>query len=464
MSTIQPVVVVNIVGLTPVLAALGPRLREFAQAGALRPLAGVVPAVTLSAQASMLTGVAPNVHGVVGNGWYRKETGEVRFWVQARTQLRVPTFYEIARERAASRDVAFSCAKLFWWFNQGAAVDVSVTPKPHYGADGSKEFDIQSIPAELGKSIEDRIGKFPFSAFWGPRAGIASSRWIAQASAIVIDEKRPPLAMIYLPHLDYELQRKGPGGCDLTKVVGEVDECFGLVLDAARRQGGKVMVVSEYGIGDVKSAVVPNVAMRRAGLLAVRDGPFGETIDMHASRAFAVCDHQLAHVYVRDARDIPATRKLLEGLRGVARVLDRGEQRELSLDDGRSGDLVALSTPESWFAYPYWLDAANAPDFARTVAIHAKPGYDPCELFIDPNLKLPLFKVTQIMVKKALGLRYLFDVIPLDPDLVRGSHGLAAIHPEEGPVLICDAGVRMPANPRMLDIKDIVLETMGLGE
>lgn len=435
---IPPLVLINAVGMTSRLLKWAPRLGELARNGILHPLEEIVPAVTCSAQASLLTGTLPRDHGIVGNGWHFRDTGEVRFWQQAATLLNGAPIYSTARRIAQERGRSFRAAKLFWWFNQGADVAISVTPKPHYGADGNKVFGITGTPEGLTDRLEGALGTFPFHTFWGPGAGLPCTRWIAQASAEVLRHDRPDLTLVYLPHLDYEPQRLGPSGCDMARLVGELDEACAPLLDAARAIGARVWVVSEYGHCDVRRPVLLNRVLRQANCVAVRPGPFGETLDTFSSRAFAVCDHQLAHVYVKPDKPIEPIRDLLLAEPGVARVLAMEERAELGLDHLRSGELVVLSEPDSWFAYPYWLDDRRAPDFARTVDIHRKPGYDPCELFFDPRLLWPKGRAIRRLLQKKLGFRTLFDVIPLDPGLVRGSHGLPAAAIEDKPILIAD--------------------------
>src|SRR5205823_14763650 len=182
--------------------------------------------------------------------------------------------------------------------------------------------------------------------------------------------------------------------------------------------------------------ILLNRALREAGLLVVRPGPFGETLDTFDSRAFAVCDHQVAQVYVARTGDRERTRAILSAMPGVGRVLAGAERSEVGLDHPRAGELIALAEADSWFAYPYWSEDRAAPDFARTVDIHRKPGYDPCELFFDPGLFWPRGRALARLVQKKLGFRTLFDVVPLDPALVRGSHGVPAARPEDRPILI----------------------------
>jgi predicted AlkP superfamily pyrophosphatase or phosphodiesterase len=435
---LQPLVLINAVGLTRKLLAFAPRLKQLADSGWSRSLDEVVPAVTCTAQASILTGRLPQEHGIVGNGWLFRDTGEVRFWQQSNALIQAEEIYVTARRLARDRGLPFRTSKLFWWFNQGAAVDLSVTPKPYYGADGNKAFGITGTPDGLCERLEQELGRFPFHTFWGPNAGLPCTTWIAECAAAILRTEQPDLSLVYLPHLDYDPQRFGPSGSDMARLVGELDAACAPILEAARAVGARVWVVSEYGHVDVSRPILLNRALREAGFLSVRPGPFGETIDTFGSRAFAVCDHQVAHVYVPRHDDRVLVREHLHALTGVSQVFSGAGRRQIGLNRDRAGDLVVLSEADAWFAYPYWLDDLLAPDFARTVDIHRKPGYDPCELFFDPQLLWPKGRAIRRLVQKKLGFRTLFDVIPLDPNLVKGSHGVPARNVEDQPILIGD--------------------------
>jgi predicted AlkP superfamily pyrophosphatase or phosphodiesterase len=415
------VCVINVVGLTPRLVPHAPRIAQLGKPAAWR---SPLPAVTCTSQATMLTGLPPSRHGIVGNGWLYRDTNEVRFWQQSNSLIQGEPFH-----------AGYRTAKMFWWFNQGSAAEWWATPKPHYGCDGSKAFGILD---KTGCDLEEKLGPFPFPSFWGPKAGLPSSDWISRATARVMREKRPDLTLVYLPHLDYDFQRFGPSSL---RRVAEVDACAAHVIDAAQDIGATPVVVSEYGLVPVSRPVYLNRVLRHVGWLAVRDGPFGEMLDTFESKAFAVVDHQLAHLYLRGL-PIEEVRSQIRKVDGVDQV---ATPQELELDHPRSGDLVVLSKPDAWFAYPYWLDDGRAPDFARTVDIHRKPGYDPCELFMT-SAPRAAFRLAQ----KLLGFRYRFDVVPLDASIVKGSHGLRPA-PEDGPVIL---GPDPPAD--MTGFKDYV--------
>jgi len=449
--------VLDVVGLVPSL--VGPRLAALAGAGWQSVLEPAFPAVTCTAQASMLTGCDPNQHGIVGNGWYFHDLSKVLFWRQSNRLVQAAPVWESARATRPDLRVA----QMFWWFNMYSSADMSVTPRPEYPADGRKIPGVYTTPAELRSRLEERLGPFPLFRFWGPATDISSTRWITDACLDVLHEDRPDILFGYLPHLDYVLQIQGPDGPDVAAHAAQVDAEAGRLIDAAETAGMDILVVSEYGIGAVNQVVYPNRALRKAGLLtALWQSSVGETLDAGASRAFAVCDHQVAHVYVADPADLPQVRATIEGLEGVARVLEGKARAEAGLDHPRSGELVVEATPDAWFAYPFWLDDQRAPDYARTVDIHRKPGYDPAELFLDPSLSLPKLRIAQRLLARRLGFRNLLDVISLDPSMVRGSHGHRTQDRSLWPVIMGSPGVVRPEGQslRHTDVHSIILSTL----
>jgi predicted AlkP superfamily pyrophosphatase or phosphodiesterase len=361
-------------------------------------------------------------------------------------------------ESARRRDPACTCAKLFWWFNMYSTADWAVTPRPIYPADGRKIVDIYSQPADLRARLVAEVGPFPFFNFWGPQADIRSSRWIADASICVDRWHSPTLLLVYLPHLDYNLQRLGTTDARIRADVRAIDEICGTLIAHCRERGRRIIVLSEYGLVDVAGPVHINRALREAGLLAVRDELGTDALDPGASDAFAVSDHQVAHVYIREPTRIAAVKALLERLPGVEQVLDRRGQASIGLDHERSGELVAIAAADRWFTYYYWMDDTRAPDYARTVDIHRKPGYDPAELFVDPALTLPRLRIAATLAKKALGFRYLMEVIPLDASLVRGSHGRVTDRLEDGPVFISSEKESARDAVESTDVRDLILQ------
>ncbi len=424
--------VVDVVGLRPCDLDQAPRIRELSREGFMAPMETVFPALTCSVQATWLTGLHPNQHGIVANGWYFRDLAQVMFWRQANQLIQGEKVYSAA----ARQDPAFTCAKMFWWFNMYAPVEWSVTPRPEYWADGLKKPGLYSEPPELAGDLQGQLGAFPLFQFWGPGAGIASSRWIADASLAVMRERDPSLALVYLPHLDYDHQRFGPEDPRSKAAVAEVDREVGRLIDHARAVGAEVMILSEYGIEEVTRPIFINRFLHERGLLRVQETSHGQLLDAGASKAFAVADHQIAHLYLGAGASIADIKALVSGLEGVAEVLDREEQARLHIDHERSGDLLCIAAPGTWFAYHYWLEESRRPDFANTVDIHRKPGYDPTELFLDPGISFPKLRIVKNLLKKKLGFRYLMDVIGTDPGLVRGSHGRLLEDPQAGPLFI----------------------------
>jgi predicted AlkP superfamily pyrophosphatase or phosphodiesterase len=405
-----------------------------------------------------MTGLPPSRHGAVGNGWYFRDLAEVLFWRQSSHLVAGERIWETGRRR----DAAFTCAKMFWWYNMYSSANFSVTPRPMYPADGRKIPDVYTQPADLRDELNARLGPFPLFKFWGPAADIISSRWITDATLHVMSSRRPTLTLCYLPHLDYNLQRLGPDTTShrLQQDLRDIDAHCGRLIDAAERSGTAVIIVSEYGIMRVQDAVHINRVLRKAGLLRVREELGRELLDAGASDAFAVADHQVAHVYVKRAGAIEQVKSMLEGTPGVAEVLDQEGKQACGLDHQRSGDLVAIAEADRWFSYYHWLDAERAPDYARTVDIHRKPGYDPMELFLDPAIRFPALAVGWRLAKRSAGLRSLLDVIPIeDTSLVKGSHGRLPESEAGGPLLISSRPELMPLGAiDALAFKGLVLD------
>ncbi len=451
----RPLIVIDVVGLTPrMIGPDTPALRRLAATGAMRQLSTIVPAVTCPVQTTYLTGLLPREHGVVANGWYFRDLSEVLFWRQSNRLVAGERVWEAARRR----DGAFTCANMFWWYNMYATADIGVTPRPLYPADGRKIPDCYSAPRELRDELTARFGRFPLFSFWGPATGIVASEWIARSALHVRQKYKPTLTLVYLPHLDYVLQRDGPAAPQVARDLRAVDALCGEIIEDARRDGARIIVLSEYGITPVKRPIDINRALRSAGFIAVREELGRDQLDPGASAAFAVADHQIAHVYVAGKERIAEVKALVAALPGVERVLDETTKAEFGLDHARSGELVALARADSWFTYYFWLDDEKAPDYARTVDIHRKPGYDPVELFLDPSIRLPPLSIGWRLAKRALGFRTLMDVIPLDATLVKGSHGRPTDDATDGPVLIgSDADLLPPGPLAATEVKALIL-------
>ncbi|UQU68600.1 alkaline phosphatase family protein [Couchioplanes caeruleus] len=438
-----------------------PRLARLADTGFRAPLGTVLPAVTCSAQSTFLTGEMPSGHGVVGNGWYFRDLGEVFLWRQHNGLVGGEKVWDAARAATPGYTVANVC----WWYAMGADVDWTVTPRPVYHADGRKDPDCYTYPPQLHDELTAKLGTFPLFSYWGANAGIASSAWICRAAEQIMAAHDPDLTLVYVPHLDYDLQRYGPSSAQAAAAAAELDVTLGPLLAAAAARGATVVALSEYGITDVSRPVHVNRLLRGEGLLNVYTQAGMEYLDPWTSRAFAVADHQVAHVYVRDPADVALVAKLCSGLAGVEQVLGRAEQAGYGLDHDRAGELVLVAEPDAWFTYYYWTDDAAAPDFARLVEIHRKPGYDPAELFFDPaGPAAAKGRAALALLRKKIGMRYTMSVVGLDAGAraVRGSHGRLPTDPDDAPVLLCSDPAAARDRIAATEVKGLLLRLAGL--
>ncbi|WP_435176822.1 alkaline phosphatase family protein [Halorussus sp. AFM4] len=393
------VVVLDVVGLRPehVAVGLAPNVAETLGERATAPLRPPFPAVTVPVQTTLGEGRSPASHGDVSSGEYDRERETVAFWERDRGDR--DRIWETASE------AGLTTGALFFQHLIGTSADVAVTPSPIEDENNDLiEMNCWTNPDGFYDELEAEYGHFPLHRYWGPGANDESSEWILNAAGEAVERYDPDLLWVYVPHLDYDAQRHGPDAPELESEVGTVDELVGEFLDDLR-EGDRwdetvVNVVSEYGFHAVDTPVFPNRALREAGLLSVRDdGEGGEVVDLPASDAFAMVDHQVAHVYV-DADAAPDAREALAPLDGVAEVLgDRGKA-ERGVDHPNAGDLVLVAEPDAWFQYYWWDDDGDAPAYATDMDIHAKPGFDPCELFFGDS-----------------------GLVSLDPTKVSGSHG-----------------------------------------
>ena len=452
MPKLNKTAIINVVGLSKrIIGSKTPFLKQWVEGKNLSYIDPVLPAVTCSAQTTYLTGKWPSEHGIVANGWFFKEQQEIKLWAQSNKLVQSPSIWENAK----ARDPNFTCANMFWWYNMYSKVDYSVTPRPQYRADGLKVPDCYSFPPNLRQKLQQELGTFPLFDFWGPKTTIKSSEWIAKASLKVHEWHNPDLILIYLPHLDYVLQKFGHDPKYVDQDSAEIDRVCAKLITALENKGVHVNILSEYGITDVHHPIHINRLLRSMDLIEVRKENGLEILDAGASKAFALADHQVAHVYINDKSKTKEIENNLRAHPDIELVLNADQQPAYHINHDRSGDLVIVAKEKCWFTYYYWEDDKKAPDFARTVAIHNKPGYDPVEMFFDPKKKLIMPRILLKLLGKKLGFRTLMDFIPLDASLVKGSHGRIQLKDADKAVYIGHKGIESNLSPTA--IHDVIL-------
>ncbi|HTU25065.1 MAG TPA: alkaline phosphatase family protein [Pirellulales bacterium] len=418
-----------------------PALKRLAESGDATNLVPSFPCVTCPVQVNMTTGRLPREHGVVANGFYWRERREIEMWTAWNEVVERPQIWDMLQQH----DDSITSAAWFGLLTKGAEANLVCTPAPIHNPDGSESLWCYTRPTEMYGTLRDALGHFPLKHFWGPLAGIQSTAWIADSAVLAARQWQPNFFYIYLPHLDYAAQKAGPNSPAADAALEALDGALARLIagcqEAYAPERPLWIVASEYTIVPVNHVSYPNRALRSAGLLEVRREADGEHLDLAASRAWALADHQFSHVFVADPADVPRTADVLRRSEGIAQVLVGDERGLYELDHPRSGDIVAVSATGSWQAYYYWLDDAAAPAFARTVDIHRKPGYDPVELFFDPATK----------------------GIPLDASLVRGSHGAPARDDaQRGVIVASEPGVLVGQALADTDVFDLVLRQFAI--
>ncbi|MFL6526383.1 MAG: alkaline phosphatase family protein [Nitrososphaera sp.] len=403
-------ILLDIVGLEQkhLDSGLLPNIAKLAENGEVAKLEPTFPAVTSSVQASILTGKFPKEHGIIANGLYDRSTYSVSFWEQPSSLVQTPRIWDTIKQRSNKKT-----AVLFWQNTMYANSDIVVTPRPIH-LDDKMVMWCYSKPQGYYEKLKERLGEFNLASYWGPLASSNSSEWIANAAEYTMETERPNFLFVYIPHVDYSAQRFGKGSVQVNDDLKIADEIVGRLAQKATdigiRNETQFVILSEYSFNDVDGAIPLNLVLRDADLLSVRTIQEKEYLDFEYSKAFAMVDHQVSHIFIKDGYEKEA-RKALENAPGIDKVLDSRSKKEMAIGHERSGELIAISAKDKWFSYYWWHEDNRAPEFARKVDIHRKPGYDPVELFFDPKTKS----------------------IPLEPRMVKGSHGRPVdLETEEG--------------------------------
>ncbi|HYY67659.1 MAG TPA: nucleotide pyrophosphatase/phosphodiesterase family protein, partial [Nitrososphaeraceae archaeon] len=352
-------------------------------------------------QASILSGKYPNEHGIICNGLYNRNKHEVSFWEQANSLVETERIWDLIKKKRPYARTAV----LFGQHTMYSNADFVVTPRPLHMADEMIMW-CYSRPPGYYEELKSKFGEFNLASYWGPLASQESSAWIVKAALYTLEHQRPNFMFVYIPHADYSAQKFGKNSIAIQNDLKRADEFVGNIVQKVTDLGIEnetlFIIFSEYSFNDVKSSVPLNQKLRDASLLATRNINGKEYLDLEYSNAFAMVDHQIAHIYVQKGFEDKAM-KVLQNVEGVDTVLTSVEKTKLKIDHKeRTGDIIAISDRDKWFNYNWWYDGERAPKFARTIDIHRKPGYDPLELCLD----------------------YTTKSISQDTSLIKGSHGL----------------------------------------
>ncbi|HXS60297.1 MAG TPA: alkaline phosphatase family protein [Candidatus Sulfopaludibacter sp.] len=397
------IVVLDIVGLdiSHVSSGLLPTISDLAGIGECGYLTPVFPSVTSTVQSSVLSEKYPNQHGIISNGLYDRENYQVSFWEQSSKLVKSERIWDILKKK--NNDLKTSI--LFWQNTMFANSEFVITPRPIHLENGQMDMWCYSRPPGYYEEVSNIIGEFDLYSYWGPFASFKSTEWISKSVEYTLEKYKPNLLFAYFPQLDYSSQKFGKNSTEVKVDLEKIDEVVSSIIKKTKKLGifeeTEFIVFSEYGFNDVNDGISINKLLREKGYLAIRTIKNNEYIDFEYSKAFAMVDHQIANIYIKNPEDKNFVKEILEEVKGIEKICDDKEKRELKIDHSRSGDLIAISNKDKWFSYYWWFEDNKAPTFTKTVDIHRKPGYDPLELFVD-------FKTKSI---------------PFETTLVKGSHG-----------------------------------------
>jgi len=408
-------IIIDIVGLTKnnLKQQNLSNISKIIESGTASSIIPSFPAVTCSVQNTFTTGCNPSEHGIIANGFYDRDSNQVSFWEQYSSLVQKPRIWDIMKNKKPQLKTAI----LFWQNSLYANSDVVLTPKPIH-LDDQFVMWCYSKPVGFYEEITEKLGEFDLKWYWGPFVSIKSSEWIVNASKYTIMKQKPDLILVYIPHMDYSAQKYGPNSNEFNASLQQVDSLIGEIMSFLEANNltneYNILILSEYGFFEVNNSISPNLLLRQNGLLSVRKIKGKEYIDYEYSKAFAMVDHQITHVYVKPGYE-QDVQTLFQKNDSIAKILDKKSQSEFKIDHKRSGEFILSSNSNTWFNYHWWDEENLAPSFTFNVDIHRKPGFDPLELFFDIEKK----------------------TISHNTHLVKGSHGLI---PEEDslPLLISD--------------------------
>jgi predicted AlkP superfamily pyrophosphatase or phosphodiesterase len=361
----------------------------------IKPIKSVFPALTSTVQATMRTAALPAKHGIVANGFFFKDLHKPLFWEQNSGLVEGRRIWDKFRKNGGQ------VAQMFIQQSLGPDSDIYFSPAPVHKHHGGMIIDCISKPVSLNARLKKELGPFPLSSYWGPLASKISSEWIADSAISVMNNEKPDLLYVYLPHLDYDLQRFGPVSQQGWRAFWELLAIIKKLSESASKSGYKKLFFSDYAITPANEVIYPNQTLMNNGFFKTRNVNGMLYPDFHSSAAFSVVDHQIAHVYVFDLDKTGEAFTALQKMEGIYKILDIGGKTEAGVDHIRSGDFILIAKKGFWFDYRWWNEKAQAPDYATHVDIHNKPGYDPCELFFG----WPPGSISQ------------------DPRKIKGSHG-----------------------------------------
>jgi len=397
----KKLIVLDVVGITnKILKNVNlPNIVKIFEDGFCASMIPPFPAVTCTVQASLTSGHYPERHGIICNGHYDRNHKQVSFWEQYNSSVEMPRIWDILKKTNPN----LKTAVLFWQNSLYINSDIVITPKPIH-LENKMIMWCYSKPVNYYEELVEHLGEFDLKWYWGPFVSIKSTKWIIEATKYTINKHKPDLVLVYLPHLDYAAQKFGPSSNEFKQSLFELDNIIGDLiefLNSSVQNEYEIIIHAEYGFFDVKNSISPNIILRDNGMLATRIIDGKEYVDFENSKAFAMVDHQVSHVYLKNGYE-DKIKMIFESNENIVNILDKKSQKSFRINHSKSGELILCAEKDSWFNYYWWVDEKFAPPFSFSVDIHRKPGYDPLELFLDKKTK----------------------TISQDTSLVKGSHGI----------------------------------------
>jgi len=303
-----------------------PVLRALAERGAVADgMRAVFPSTTWPTHVSLVSGVTPARHGVVGNHILNRATRRAEDLTgdpiyDADALLTAPTVYD--RAAAAGLTVA--------------AVDWPATRRSRSLAFNLPFFKDQRVfETQTARTVWEELAAagFPLErqGEWAqlPRRFMKDAM-VAEVAAHASHRHAPDLLMVHFLCADSHQHLYGPRTPEVYWALEYIDACVGRLLaavPAAGRDRLAVVVVSDHGFLPVARDIRPNVRLRRVGALRGDDGAG------FSGEACFVMNHGAGYLYAldADARAVTTLAGEIAAMEGVAAAWPRERFGELGL-------------------------------------------------------------------------------------------------------------------------------------
>ena len=350
-----------------------PKIRELAAGGACAPLMqAVTPSVTWPNHTSLVTGVAPARHGVVGNNYFDRSKGKAVTLIgdpkfDKDEIVKVPTVYDVAKaagmKTLSIRWPATRNAKTLDW----CVPDMERT-----------KLEAFTTPALVAEAKEAGLWPKPTKAKDGTsHPGAMTDNLCTDLFSHMLRSHKPQLALLHIVDVDHVQHQYGPRTKEAYAAIKKADSQVGRVWEAVKTAyAGKatLIVTSDHGFSPIRGIIMYNIILRNGGLLPVKGSAKGR------AKVAVVPQGGAALIYILDeaARQETAgkVKELFSQVDQVASVVDSEHLKDYGVADPKADphapDMIAFAKE----GFAFGDTAAGALPFVEKPEVTGTHGHD----------------------------------------------------------------------------------------